>query len=184
MNKKLKIIILVSLIQPFNSCTINGNLKGLFSYYGKTKSTNPSLLINANAFSNICNQSNFDSPKIVIIDGLTLKDCLKKYKNAVVYIWKPKCRSKFCYSLNLLQQKCISQKLTLIVVAEYYDATIMSIHYNLEKPIFGIDTEYYKTNLTHKYLSLFLQDITNQKNISGRILKFSNGEFINAVDTL
>ena len=38
----------------------------------------------------------------------------------------------------------------------------MSKDYALKHPIFGIDTEYYKTNLTTKYLQKFLQDVIGE----------------------
>ena len=167
-----------------NSCRYNGTLQGLFSYYEKTKSKNPDLLVSPNSKISICEIEKTETPKIYITDGLKLKECIKNYDNLIIYVWSPKCRSKLCYSLNALQQICDFNHIELIIVSEYYDSELMQVNYEIKKPIFGIDTEYYKTNLTSKYLSKFIFDLTLQQNVNGRLLHFKKGVFLKATDSI
>jgi hypothetical protein len=63
----------------------------------------------------------------------------------------------------------------------------MQYHYNLANNIFGIDVEYYKTNLTTKYLDLFFNDIDSKmvySKISDKFLEFKNGEFVRSYENI
>ena len=60
----------------------------------------------------------------------------------------------------------------------------MELLYNIEKPIFGIDTKYYKTDLTAKYLSEFIYDLTSKKEIKGNYIYFKDGNFYNSYESL
>jgi hypothetical protein len=181
MNKFLVIIILIFC----TSCSINGGFQGLYSYYSKTKSKNPQLLIKPNISTPICEINKSDTPQVYVINGLNLRDCIKTTDKAIVYLWAPKCRSKFCYSLNSLQQKCDMKKILLFIVAEYYDNELMRINYTTTiKPIFGIDVEYYQTNKTSKYLSKFIYDLTSRSDMSGRLMYFEGGVFKKSFETI
>ncbi len=53
----------------------------------------------------------------------------------------------------------------------------MEVSYKTERPIFGIDTKYYRTNLTSKYLRKFRNEQTNTSVPNGHFLMFKNGSF-------
>ncbi len=181
----LKKYILFFLLIFFSiSCSVNGNFKGLYSYYDKTKSESPNLLAYPDIHTTICELKNNTTPKIYITNGKELKKCLINYENLILFIWSPKCKSKYCYSLNLLQQNCNRNKIELIIVSEYYDTELMQIKYELKNPILGIDTNYYKSNKTSNYVSKFIFDLTSIEHIDGRLLHFKNGEFVKATDLL
>ena len=173
MNKFFLVIIFIFCI----SCKINGGLQGLYSYYSKTKSKNSQLLIKPGPSTPICNINKSDTSKVYIINGLNLKDCIKTTNKAVVYLWAPKFKSKFCYPLNSLQQKCDMKNITLFIVAEYYDNELMQINYTTSRPIFGIDVEYYQSNRTSRYLSKFIYDLTAKSEMVGRLIFFEDGVF-------
>lgn len=180
---KKTILILSSFLVLFMpiSCAINGTFQGLYSYYKKTKKTNPGLLVENYDSNSLCSLSENDIGKIYIINGIELKKCVVNTDNALIYIWGPKCNSPICYPLNLLQEICNENKIELYIVAEYYDAKLMNIKYNIKKPIFGINTNYYKTNLTDKYLPKFIQEITSSNmTIENRFLYYQGGKFINS----
>lgn len=183
MSKKT-ILFSLFFFQLLSSCSINGNFQGLYSYYDKTKSENPNLLVETDSIINICEIEKKETPKVYIINGKDLKECIKKFDDLLIYIWSPKCKSKFCYPLNVLQQNCNNNKIELIVVSEYYDNELMQIEYGINKPIFGIDTNYYNTNTTSKYLSKFIFDLTSIENIEGRLLYFKNGVFVKVTNEL
>ena len=167
-----------------NACSIKGSFQGLYSYYYKTKSQDPLLLIVPDTSTSLCEINKPDTPRIIVINGSILKECIKTNNKAVVYLWAPKCKGKFCYSLNLLQQECDTRGVALYIVAEYYDTQLMQINYKINKPISGIDVEYYNSNRTSKYLSRFIYDLTLRKDMSGRLIYFEDGVFKKSFESI
>lgn len=142
-----------------SSCKIGGSFQGLYSYYNKEYARNPELFEKVQDTTvNICNLQSI-TPKVYIINGKQLRQCIKNSDKSLIYIWSPKCKGKFCYPLNILQTKCDNKNIDLYIVSEYYDSKLMQIDYGLKKSIYGIDTEYYKTNLTSQYTKLFFEDL-------------------------
>ncbi len=43
----------------------------------------------------------------------------------------------------------------------YYDYSKMAVDYNLVRPVFGVDTEFYRTNLTDRYMKRFRENLFN-----------------------
>jgi hypothetical protein len=165
----------ILVLLTLNSCTIKGSFRGLYSFYAQTKASRPELLSRPAPDSSICEIKNTDTPKVYVINGSVLKECLKSRDKAIVYIWSSRCQSELCYSLNLVQQKCDAKGLELFIVAEYYDDELMNFKYRIEHPILGIDTEYYKTNFTSRYLSRFLRDLAGITKFENRFFYFENG---------
>ncbi len=160
-----------------SSCTINGSLQGLRSYYPESVLTNPDLFIHLKKDGLICRTPPDLKNKVVIASAGNLKDCLQS-DSSIVYIWGAKCKSSVCKSLNESQEMANQAEANLFVVAEYYDAELMNLNYQISYPIMGIDTEYYKSEWTQKYLSRFLTDLTEERanHDGGRFLVFVNGE--------
>jgi hypothetical protein len=116
---------------------------------------------------------------------IELKKCIIQSQEAVLYIWSPRCKGKHCYSLDLLQAYCNKKKIDLFIVAEYYDLYLMNQKYNIDKPIFGIDTKFYKTDVTSQYLHKFVFDLTQQhQNYIGKFFRFQDGNFINSIESI
>ena len=174
----------------FCSCTFKGTFQGLFSYYNVTKKESEIQFIHLNEIDE-CHHFDFDSAKVLVANGIELKNYLEKYENSLIYIWSPKCKSQYCFSLNILQEICSQKDIKLLVVAEYYDSNYMSKYYDLEHSIIGIDVKYYNTNLTSGYLSKFIVDLTNGMYSCGSnnenncsFLSFHNGKFENAFEAI
>jgi len=179
-----KLIILISVI--FISC-IQGSFKGLYSYYEKTLKEKPEIFINTNNLDSINGKHSKLENYVFIINGKDLKKCLKESDKSFIYIWGPKCSSKVCYPLELINNYCKKNKVSLFIVAEYYDTESMSFNYELDKNILAIDTKYYNTNLTSKYLNLFLNDIDNTLDydtIPGRYLYFEKEKYIKSFESV
>jgi len=134
----------------------------------------------------ICRLSRTETPTIYSINGKQLKICIENTGKSLIYIWRPKCSSSICISPNAIQGFCNENKIELYVVAEYYDYLTMSINYSTNKPIFGIDCEYYNTDLTKKYISLFLKDLAPQsgKLIDNFYFLFQDGCLVSYSDKL
>ena len=176
MKKEINFLAVIVLLF-FTQCSIQGSFQGLYSYYSKTKSKNSQLLFKPTISTPICEINKSDTPRVYVINGINLKECIKTTEKAIVYLWAPKCKGKFCYSLNSMQQKCDTKKVALFIVAEYYDSELMQVNYNVSKPIFGIDVEYYQSNKTSKYLSKFIYDLTSKWDLVGRLIYFEDGLF-------
>ena len=114
-----------------------------------------------------------------VINGKRLRNCLSDEKLTLVYIWGPKCTSSVCIPLNIIQEECNRNNIELHIVAEYYDNRLMQINYDIKRPILGIDIDYYKRNLTSKYLSRFLNELSNTvaDNSDNRYILYKNGNF-------
>lgn len=169
----------------FISCTIKGNFKGLYSYYDSTKSERPELLISLEDSTSVCEMKQTNIPKIYIINGNQLKNCLNLNLKSLIYIWGPKCSSKICVPLEILQHDCYIKGIDLYIVAEYYDTELMELKYDINRPIFGIDIKYYKSSLTSKYLSKFIYDITGKiEESDNRFFYFENGLFLKSYNTI
>lgn len=166
-----------------SACSIHGNMKGLYSYYRKTASGYPGLIHEPTAAS-ACAFERGDSARVYPITASLLQSCLKEKEEIVVFIWKPDCHGAYCYSIRLLQQLCSEKNIALYVVAEYYDGARMSPDYGLERPIYGIDTKYYRTNLTRKYLTRFLTELIGTKERKGNFLRFRQGVFTESFQSI
>jgi hypothetical protein len=60
----------------------------------------------------------------------------------------------------------------------------MQISYKINKPISGIDVEYYNSDRTSKYLSKFIYDLTLRSNIPGRLIYFEDGVFKRSFESI
>lgn len=177
MKKVLVILFVVS--QFITSCSIKGNFKGLYSYYESEKKVSPNLF---KKNVQICTLKY--NQYVYIINGINLKNCIASEEKSLIYIWEPHCKSKFCLPLGTIQEICKEKGIKLYIVAQYYDSELMSKKYNLDSPIFGIDTEYYNTNLVEKYVTKFIHDFNINKEIGERYLYFENGNFVKSYDDI
>lgn len=167
-----------------SSCSIHGSFQGLYSYYSKTQKIAPTLIQKPS--ETICTLSNTETPVVYAINGRQLKTCIEKDEKALLYIWRPKCSSSICISPKAVQDICNENKIELYIVAEYYDYQTMTISYPTNKPIFGVDCEYYSTELTKKYISLFLKDLAPKEHDldDNFYFLFQNGCLTSASDRL
>jgi len=176
-----KTLLLLVLLAVFNSCIkVNGDFKGLYSYYEGTNKSNPELFVKLNSSDSICTNKSKNNDKIYIVNGTQLKECLNKSEKSIVYTWSPKCKSDVCFPLEIIQSFCSKNNLSLFIVSEYYDAEMMASKYDLERNILAVDTKYYKTNLVSRYVNRFIKDIDEDleyKNLH-RYLYFEGDKFV------
>lgn len=164
-----------------SSCKISGNFKGLTSYYEQTMNEKPELFLHTTSVDSLNKNVSNIVNCIFITNGITLKKALFEKEKSVVYIWQPRCNSDICYPLEIIQNFCNENGYSLYIVAEYYDIRSMDVNYNLERNIIGIDTKYYRTNFTSKYLKLFFEDVLSSKeynSLTNKYLVFENHKFI------
>lgn len=155
---------------------------GFVSKYKKTDREYPGLLVRTNPTESVCNITVKDTPQVYIINAKQINNCLNKYQKSIVYIWDPHCTAESCISPTLLQSYCDLENIELFVVIEYYDGAELSQYYDLKHPIFGIDTQYYKTDFTDRYRKLFEKDLCGQNNSYSRMIYFENGEYMGSAE--
>jgi len=148
---------ILHLILSVAACSIHGSFQGLYSYQEKTAERAPGLI--QKPIVPICSLVQLNTPVVYAINGIALRLCLEQSGKALVYVWRPKCSSDLCIPPHILQTYCDERQMELFVVAEYYDYETMTLNYPLKRPIFGIDCDYYETQLTKQYIALFMSDL-------------------------
>jgi hypothetical protein len=162
----------------------NVTFQGLYSYYKKTKTEKPDLFAQYKYSAKNDELNKINDSTIVLITGLELNKLLKTVKNAVVYMWSPNCKSRFCPSLDILQRKCNEKQIELFVVAETFDINMLEQKHKTVKTLYGINTQYYKTNFTAWYRPRFIKDMqeaAEKDKTFNRLFYFKNGLFIKSV---
>lgn len=142
------------------SCSFKGNFGGLTSNYKQSKARRPDLFIPVGAQDNFCALKPREQPAVYLIRAAQLNACIAQYEQALVYIWKPNCKSEKCHPLHYYQRICDTRNTELFVVAEYFDEENMSVMHHTTHPIAGIDIDFYRSNLTSKYLPRFIAELT------------------------
>ena len=183
----MKSLILIFSLVIFSSCSFNGTFAGLFSYYNKTNKAAPNLIQKGNEITDFCDVNANSKATVLMINDIQIKQCLNSKEESLIFIWALNCNGSHCYSLNAIQEQCDLKNIELFIVAEYYDSYKMSKVYKLVHPILGIDTKYYKTNLTNKYMAKFYLGLTSKEVIAGKFLRFHRGELqetFNLIDSI
>lgn len=180
MKTKYFLLLILSFLL-LSSCHIEIN--GYFSGYKKINSRYPSLLKKLPSQQNICGIPYTDSCKVLILNGLQLKDCIQEENSTVIYQWNPYCKGSYCYGLDRVQSFFSAKGISLYIVADYYN-NLMKEYYMLNYPIIGVDTKYYKANTTTAYLKKFLQDLSVTQENPHRLLYFKKGKFIQSFQKL
>lgn len=171
----------IGLLVIFYGCgmiKIGGTTQGLTSYYKKTQVLEPELFIKPSSIEKSCQLINNNLNKVIVINGVELKKCISTYPKAMIYIWEPKCRSKLCPDLNILQQNCDKRSIELFIVAQYYDYRLMKKQYSIKRSIIGVDVKHYSSNFTSRYMKKFLRELIVKHDtvpISGKMLLLNYG---------
>lgn len=149
----------------FSSCLVHhpGDLRGLYSYYKVTKKQHPSFIQRPD--SSLCSIQPKEPFIIYKVRAEELRKCFTNNTKSLVYYWSPNCRAPVCIPPNYAQEFCSRHGIDLFVIACYYNYDKMSFNFELDRPIFGVDTEYYKTNLTDRYLKRFKADLRGENSI-------------------
>lgn len=179
---KYKYLLVLSIY--FSSCSISGSFQGLYGYQKKVTKIDSNLIQKSK--EDICLISTPRDPIIYRINGKDLRKCINNTPKALLYIWRPNCSSKICIPLNNLQKICTNNNMELFIVAEYYDYEKMIKKYEINKPIWGIDCKFYKSNLTKKYLQRFINDITesNESYENDYFYYFESGKLIHKSNSI
>lgn len=186
--KFLWLFLLVFTVSILSSCGIDGSFRGLYSYYKVTQKEDPNFIQRPD--SNLCNITSSNSNIVYKINGKELKVCLKTESRTMVYIWSPNCSASVCVPPNYAQEYANNNNLELFIVANYYHYNKMTENFELVRPLFGVDTEHYRSNLTDRYMKKFKEDLIGREWVEDyypRFLLFHNDSLIsssNNIETL
>lgn len=114
------------------------------------------------------------------INGLQLKEELKKNDRSVVVLFANGCNSKRCIPLSgyrLFSEK-VKAKLYLVMVG--YDNLDKTLEQNIGLPLFSIDNKYYKTIFKEKYIDKFILDLVGPQPEFHTIYMFKKDSLVTA----
>lgn len=157
-------------------CTINGSFQGLRSYYPKSFKEKPELFVHSAGATAFCEDPLHYQNKVAIINASELRSCMTEPIN-IIYLWQPNCTGSACISLNASQHIADSVGADLFVIAKYYDVEMMDLNHAIRHPILGINTKFYGSDWTDRYLKAFLEDLLRKKTEIGIFILFEQGEF-------
>jgi len=166
--KLLSFIIYLGILQSCISIQTKSlsETPGFYSGYKELPKTTQDSIIFTNTSLDISKIKN--DGKIYSITGHQLIESLKKTDSVMVYFWSIYCSSKSCVPLNIIEQYCKNKNLDLFVITEYYhDFSQIRLQYrSLEKPLFSINEQFYKTQYCNKYIKLFRNDLLINQDVS------------------
>lgn len=171
------IVWVMLLFISFSSCKISGSFRGLYSYYNREIDKKPELYVHPDEGVNHCSETEEIKDKVIVLNGLQLKECIQENEKSMVYYWQPSCQSEICIPIYAVDQYCQENGIALYVFSEYYHNKKMANESYSNYPIIGIDTKYYKTNLTNKYIPKFFADLGIENTIDNFFL-FENSKLV------
>ena len=178
----LKIASIILIFGFLSSCIVHypSDIRGIYSYYRVTEKEHPNFIQRPE--SNLCEKESEEPFIIYRIRANELKACLVKSTKSIVYFWSPNCSAPVCIPPNYAQEYSSRQNVDLLIIATYYDYQKMNYDYNLDRPLLGIDTEYYRSNLTSRYLDRFKTDLIGkeafEENKIGRFYLFESDSLV------
>ncbi len=159
----LKYLISIVLICQYFSCSlisINPDMRK-YSGYQQAAQVHPYLFLTGDA--NKCNIEGQKSPKVLIVHGAEIKNCLKQEAKSLVYLWHPTCEGPSCVPPAIIQDICKSNTIELFIVARSFRFETLDLIKSLDRPVYGIDTKYYSTDVVADYIPLFFNDLLGKE---------------------
>lgn len=171
---KTKTILLILLLSSIclNSCAIYG----LTSDYGKLTTKERALIKDLNSFENLENN------KIYPVDAIQLKEEIKKYPKALVYVFTNGCNSEYCLPMASYLNFANDKDMKLFLVMTGYANIYHTLDQNAGTPYFSINHNYYQKNIrgvNYRYFINELMDLPRNdkiKDFQGDLFFFENGE--------
>lgn len=124
------------------------------------------------------------------MNSIQLKDELKNYPKAIVYVFTNGCKTEYCLPMNVYKSYAETNGYKLYLVMNGYADLNTTLDQKVEVPYFSIDNDYYGVSSRAKYSSYFENELMNlpretkHKEYLGNLFFFENGEFKNAYKEL
>lgn len=173
MKKVVFIFIILFLGQSLSSCAIYG----VTSDYGKLNDTDKSRVKEFDGFENL--ENDFIYP----INADQLKQEIKNYPKALVYVFTNGCSSPYCLPMASYQKFAAKNDTKLFLVMTGYANINTTLNQHAATPYFSIDHNYYNKKIRGVYFRYFMNEMMGLpregkiKEYSGNLLFYENGEF-------
>jgi hypothetical protein len=92
---------------------------------------------------------------IYAIQASHLKKFITNHSKTLVYLWSPHCTSDGCIRIAACQEYTTNIGYQLIVISDYYNMQMMEEQNQAIRPIFIVNHQFYKSNISAKYNKRF-----------------------------
>ncbi len=141
------------------SCSII-DMKGFSSGYKNLSEGERSAVIDKTGqpLSTLSNDGN-----VYLVTASDLLHEMKRHKKTLLYIWSPECKSPGDNLLLKMESYCRSNDITLVIIQEYFSFKSIPDQNQLSAPIYGINTQYYKSDQCSRYTNRFILELTGKE---------------------
>ena len=151
--KKVVLSAFVSII--IISCSIS--IAGVTNDYSKLTPEQKNLIVELNDFESI-------KPGLIYkINGIQLKQELKKHPKSIVYVFKNGCTAKACKPLMVFENYAKEHNYKLFFVMNGYANLDKTLEQPYSSILFSINNDYYKSNNRNDYIRYFENEISNKQ---------------------
>ena len=164
------------------SCSIS--IDGVTNDYSKLTPEQKNLIVELNDFESI-------KPGLIYkINGIQLKQELKKYPKSIVYVYKNGCTSKACKPLMVFENYAKEHNYKLFFVMNGYANLDKTLEQPYSSILFSINNDYYKSNNRNSYMRYFENEISNKpineesKEYLGNLFFFEKDTLVKVVNEL
>lgn len=128
-------------------------LDGITNDYDRLSDEEKMKVTQLNTFKNLNNDLIYE------ISGPQLLNELNTNNKSMVYIFANGCSSENCLPLNQVEYYAEDYGYKLYLVMSGYSSLKATTSQTFDTPLFAINTEYYETNKSRKYLRAFRKDL-------------------------
>lgn len=172
MKRIFAVLIIVVLIQALNSCAVYG----LTSDYGKLDKDDKNFIRDLNGFEKL------ENGIIYPVSATQLKEEIKNYPKALVYVFTNGCKSEYCLPMASYLNYSKTNDTKLFLVMTGYANIYATLDQHAPTPYFSIDHKYYNKNIRGVYYRYFINELSDRprkgkiKEFEGDLFFFENGE--------
>ncbi len=115
-----------------------------------------------------------------------VRECIKGYKEAIVYEYLPFCSGDNCRPLAEIKQICDKRNIHLVVISSVYDG-IFPISSSNTFPLFVIDNNVYHTDNYQTYGEQFYKNLTGSDSEDRKVSSFHyfrNGKYVCSYESI
>ncbi len=130
----------------------------------------------------------FEVPNVGMIyeiNAIQLKEELKKFPKAIVYLFTNGCTSEFCEPLEVYEEYAKENGYKLFLVMTGYGHLNKTLSQNVETQLFSIDAEFYGVKNKSKYTRFFRNQLEgflkehSKREFKGSLFFFQENNLVN-----
>lgn len=131
----------------------------------------------------------FTRENVYKVNAEDMKQALKNYPKAFVYVFTQGCSNELCLPLNVYEGYAKKMGYKVFFVITSYKDLDLALLQPISEPLYVIDSDYYKHKLFGKYVEHFENELKGKDKKAKvetyqTIHFFENGEYINSSNVL